>query len=62
MAAQTLTPVLSGLCMDNFGMRTLFPYATVFVVFSLLSMLLVRHGDATPVKAKDASDYIPEID
>ncbi|MBO5402407.1 MAG: MFS transporter [Clostridia bacterium] len=62
MAAQTLTPVLSGLCMDNFGMRTLFPYATVFVVLSLLSMLLVRHGDATPVKAKDASDYIPDID
>jgi MFS family permease len=62
MAAQTLTPVLSGFFMDEFGMRTLFPYATVFVALAFGSMMLVRHGDATPVKAKNASDYIPEVD
>ncbi len=62
MAAQTLTPVASGFFMDNFGMRTLFPYATVFVGLALITMLLVRHGDAIPVKAQDASNYIPDAD
>ena len=62
MAAQTLTPVLSGFFMDNFGMRTLFPYATVFVGLAFITMFLVRHGDAIPVKAKSAADYIPDAD
>ena len=62
MAAQTLTPVLSGFFMDEFGMRTLFPYAAIFVALAFGSMMLVRHGDATPVKAKDAADYIPDVD
>ncbi len=62
MAAQTLTPVASGFFMDNFGMRTLFPYATIFVGLALITMLLVRHGDATQVKAQSAVDYIPDAD
>jgi MFS family permease len=35
MAAQVLTPFLSGLLMDGIGMTTLFPYATIFVAGSL---------------------------
>ncbi len=62
MAAQTLTPYLSGLFMDNLGMKTLFPYATVFVGLALITMILVRHGDAIPVKAQSAVDYIPDAD
>lgn len=62
MAAQTLTPVLSGLFMDNMGMKTLFPYATVFAGLALLTMLFVRHGDSKPVKAQNATDYIPDAD
>ena len=46
MAAQTLTPVLSGVFMDNLGLRSLFPYAAVFVALSLITMLFVRHGDS----------------
>lgn len=46
MAAQTLTPVLSGLFMDNLGLRTLFPYAAIFVALSFLTMLFVKHGDS----------------
>jgi len=46
MAAQTLTPVLSGVFMDNFGLRTLFPYAAIFVALSFVTMLFVRHGDS----------------
>ena len=62
MAAQTVTPYISGLFMDNLGMKTLFPYATVFVGLALITMLLVRHGDAIPVKAQSAVDYIPDAD
>ena len=49
MAAQALTPFLSGLFMDHLGMTALFPYATVFVSLSFLTMLCVRHGDSKPV-------------
>ena len=47
MAAQVLTPYLSGLLIDRFGMRTtLFPYATIFVAIALVTMLFVKHGDS----------------
>ena len=49
MGAQALTPFLSGLCMDNLGMTSLFPYAVVFVLLSFVTMLFVRHGDAKPI-------------
>lgn len=49
MGAQALTPFLSGLCMDNLGMTSLFPYAVVFVMLSFVTMLCVRHGDAKPI-------------
>ncbi len=52
MAAQTLTPMVSGALMDKLGMTVLFPYAAVFVVLALMTMLMVRHGDANPISAK----------
>ena len=45
MAAQTVTPLLSGFLMDKLGMTVLFPYAAVFVALALVTMLLTRHGD-----------------
>ena len=48
MSAQVVTPVLSGLFMDNISMRALFPYAAVFVAFALCTMLFVKHGDSKP--------------
>ncbi len=48
MAAQTLTPLLSGWLMDQTGMTSLFPYATAFVAFAFVTMLFVRHGDSRP--------------
>ena len=51
MAAQTLTPMLSGLMMDKLGMSVLFPYAAIFVAGSFVTMLLVKHGDAKPEAA-----------
>jgi hypothetical protein len=46
MAAQTATPVLSGLLMDGVGMEALFPYATVFLALAFTTMLFVRHGES----------------
>ncbi len=46
MAAQSLTPTVSGIFMDNIAMTTLFPYATVFVGLAFFTMLMVKHGDS----------------
>lgn len=51
MSAQIVTPMLSGLLMDNMGMTVLFPYAAVFVALALITMFFVKHGD-TKVEAK----------
>lgn len=48
MASQIFTPVLSNLLMEHVGYRTLFPYATFFVLLSFVTMLFVKHGDAKP--------------
>lgn len=45
MAAQTLTPIVSGVLMDKLGMTTLFPYGCIFVFLSFVTMLFVKHGD-----------------
>ena len=52
MAAQTVTPMFSGLLMDKLGMTSLFPYATVFVALAFVTMLFVMHGDNKPVAKK----------
>ncbi len=46
MAAQILTPIISGALMDIWGRKVLFPYAAFFVLASLFTMLFVKHGDA----------------
>ena len=51
MAAQTLTPMLSGYLMDRMGMTVLFPYGTIFVALAFVTMALVKHGD-NKVEAK----------
>ena len=51
MAAQTLTPMVSGFLMDKLGMGVLFPYASIFVAASFVTMLFVKHGDVK-VEAK----------
>lgn len=49
MSAQIITPVLSGIFMDNIGFGALFPYCTIFSVLAFLVMLFVIHGDSKPV-------------
>jgi len=48
MAAQIFTPVFSGFLLEHIGYRTLFPYAFVFSLLSLSTMLFVDHGDSKP--------------
>lgn len=52
MAAQILTPILSGFLLENVSYRTLFPYAFVFSALAFITMTQVRHGDARPDKKK----------
>ncbi len=52
MAAQVLTPILSGYLIDHTAAsyRILFPYATIFAVLAAFTMLFVKHGDSKPPK------------
>ena len=50
MAAQIVTPVLSGFLLENVSYRTLFPYAVFFSLLAFLTMTQVRHGDVKPQK------------
>ena len=52
MAAQTVTPMISGFFMDKLGMTTLFPYAAVFAALAFGTMLFVMHGDNKPIAKK----------
>ena len=58
MSAQILTPILSGVLMDTIGMRSLFPYAAIFVAFAFLTMFFVRHGDAKPTEQKSLLEQL----
>ncbi len=57
MAAQSLTPFISGVLMDlgkkafsssTEGMMLLFPYALFFIILAAITMIFVRHGDVKP--------------
>lgn len=52
MAAQAVTPWVSGALMDRLGLTVLFPYAVVFVALAFGTMLFVRHGDNKPAAKK----------
>lgn len=56
MAAQIVTPVLSGFLLEKVSYRTLFPYALAFSLFAFLTMTQVRHGDVKPDKKKSMLD------
>jgi MFS family permease len=50
MAAQILTPYLSGLLLQHVSYITLLPYGAVFIALALLTMRAVKHGDSRPPK------------
>ena len=52
MAAQSLTPTVSGIFMDKIAMTSLFPYASIFVGLAFFTMLMVKHGDSKVIAKK----------
>ena len=52
MAAQVVTPIVSGWLLEHVGYHTLFPYAMIMVLGSFVTMLFVRHGDSKPIARK----------
>ena len=59
MSAQIVAPILSGVLYDLCGMRyTFFPFGAVFVMFSFVTMLLVKHGDSRPTEKKSALEQL----
>ena len=53
MAAQTITPIVSGYLLQHIGYGILFPYGAVFVGLSFITMFLTKHGDSRPDLLKD---------
>ena len=62
MSAQIITPIVSGALLENISYRTLFPYAAVFSIASLCTMLFVKHGDSKPVKRANALENFDTVD
>ncbi len=53
MAAQVITPILSGALLEHVSYRTLFPYSVTFCILAFITMSQVKHGDAKPAPKKD---------
>ncbi len=58
MAAQILTPILSGILMDIWGRKILFPYATLFVAAAFITMFFVKHGDAKVIDTRSTIEKL----
>ncbi|MEG2253546.1 MAG: MFS transporter, partial [Clostridia bacterium] len=52
MAAQIVTPILSGWLLQNVGYYTLLPYAAIMVALSFVTITLTKHGDNRPEPPK----------
>jgi len=51
MAAQILTPILSGFLLEHVSYKTLFPYSAVFMALAFVAMIFVKHGDNKPSRS-----------
>ncbi len=60
MAAQVATPILAGTLMRHVDYRILFPYATIFVAASFVTMSKVMHGDS-PAEAKKGLEAFEDM-
>jgi len=58
MAAQVLTPVLSGVFLQYVSYRSLFPYGVVFAVAAFVTMIFVKHGDVVNEKKKSLLEHL----
>ena len=58
MAAQVLTPVLSGVFLQYVSYRSLFPYGVVFSLLALFTMFMVKHGDVVSSQKKSLLEHL----
>ena len=58
MAAQVITPILSGFLLEHVSYRTLFPYSVFFCVMAFITMQFVKHGDSKPMKKKSVLENL----
>lgn len=52
MAAQIITPIVSGWLLEHVGYQTLMPYAAIMVAISFVTISLTKHGDSKPTPPK----------
>ena len=62
MAAQVITPILSGALLEHVSYRTLFPYSVTFCVLAFITMSQVKHGDSKPIPNKDVLENLDVAD
>ena len=62
MAAQILTPILSGFLMDSIHQKALFPYATFFVATAFITMYFTKHGDSKAEKKTILESFDVDMD
>ncbi|MDD2433667.1 MAG: MFS transporter [Bacilli bacterium] len=63
MAAQIITPILSGAFMDLAGtMTVLFPYCAILAAVAFVTMFFVKHGDSKPIPKKKALENFDNPD
>ena len=62
MAAQIVTPIISGWLLEHVGYHTLFPYAAAMTGAAFFTMLFVRHGDSRPEAAKSVLEHFDAAD
>lgn len=58
MAAQVITPILSGWFLQYVSYMTLFPYAVIFSVLALITMSQVKHGDSIGTEKKSLLEHL----
>ncbi|MEN6418784.1 MAG: MFS transporter [Clostridiaceae bacterium] len=62
MAAQVVTPIVSGYLLQYVGYNTLFPYAAVFVALAIIPVALTKYGDSKPGAPKDKLEAMAGAD
>ena len=62
MAAQVVTPIVSGYLLQYVGYDTLFPYAAVFMALAIVPVSLAKHGDSRPGKPQSKLEALQGAD
>lgn len=62
MAAQVITPIISGALLEHLGYQTLMPYGALFTGLAFLTMMMVQHGDSKPIAPRSKLEVFDVVD